>query len=295
MVRPVMLAHRVCPQCGAENLADEPVCFACGASVGKRRAPRERPPVTPWVLYIGALALLALSAVVIFYASHHLASYRQQAEVPTGCMLLAAVALVLFGQYGFLHARRQDRSYWELKRAPQLPLKHAAPGDAVWLRGKIACESPMEVPYLVGQQCVYYHLRVREREEGEQGGWHTTQRDEQVVDFSLQEGDDTLYLPSGDLAIEAPVCVDTFVDSTTQVRVSALFVGWQVSVCGRVADDPPRRRLDRLSEDVCAVVTCHYPDDYLADLSQSERRHRALGWTLSVLATVLLIAACVRV
>jgi hypothetical protein len=231
--------------------------------------------------------------VVVFYASHGIASYRQQAEVPVGCMLLLVVALALLGQYGFLHARRQDRCYWELKRAPQLPLKQAAPGDAVWLRGTIACDTPMEVPYLPGEQCVYYKLRLRER-EGEQGGWHTTQRDEQAVDFSLQDGGDTAYLPSGDLAIEAPVCVDRFVDSSTQVRVSALFVEWQVSVCGRVVDDPSRRRLDRLSEDVCAVVTCQYAADYLADLSRSERRHRAAGWAVSTLAVVLLIATCVR-
>jgi predicted nucleic acid-binding Zn ribbon protein len=288
-----MLPHRVCPQCGTENLTDEPVCFACGAPARKRRAPRERPPATPWVLYVGALALLALFAVVVFYTSHGIASYLQLAEVPIVCMLLLALALVLLGQYGFLHARRQDRCYWELKRAPQLPLKQAAPGDAVWLRGTIACDTPMEVPYLPGEQCVYYKLRVRER-EGEQSGWHTTQRDEQAVDFWLRDGDGTVYLPSGDLGIEAPVCIDSPVDSSTQVRVSALFVGWQVSVCGRVVDDPSRRRLDRLSEDACAVVTCQYAADYLADLSQSERRHRAAGWTLSILALVLLIATCVR-
>ncbi len=285
-----MLKHRVCSQCGAENLAEEPVCFACGAAAGKRRAARERPPETPWVLYVGALAVLGLFGVIAFYASHGIASYRRQAGVSIGEMLFLVAVLVLLGQYGFYRARHQDRSYWELKRAPQLPLKQAGPGDAVWLRGRIACDTPLEVPYLPGQQCVYYELRVREREEGRQGGWRTTQHERQAVDFSLQEGEDTLYVPSGDLAVEAPICVDAPVIRSMRVRVSALFVGWQISVCGRVVDDPPRRRLERLSEEVRAVVTCQYAADYLADISKSERRHRALGWTMSVLAAVLLIA-----
>ncbi len=288
-----MLTHRTCPNCGAENLAEEPVCFACGASARKSRARRERPPETPWFFYLGALALLALFAVIAYQASHGLAEYRLRAGVPAGSGLLLALALAFFGQYGFARARREDRSHWEQARAPHLPLQGAGPGDAVWLRGAIVCDTPLEVPYLPEQQCVYYELLVREREDGQQGGWRTTQRARQAVDFVLQEGEETLYVPSGDLEVDAPVCVDSFVDSATHVKVSALLVGWQLSACGRVVEGPPRR-LDRLSEEVPAVVTCRYRDDYLAAVSKSERRHRAAGWLWSILAAVVLIATVAR-
>ena len=293
MVRLSMLQHRVCPKCGAENLANELVCFSCGAPAN-RPASRERLPETPWFFYLGAYVLLLLFAVVVFYVARGIAGYRQQADIPTASMLLLVLALALFGQYGFALARRQDRSLWEWKRAPQLSLKQVGPGDDVWLRGTIACDSPLDTPYLPDQPCVYYELIVRQRDEDRQRGWRITQHEEQGVDFSLHEADNSLYVPNGDLEVDAPVCVDNLVDDDMRVKVLALLVGWEVSICGRVGGDGAQRLLRRLSDEVPAIVTSKYPKDYLAELSKSERLHRAAGWALSILAGVVLIATFVK-
>lgn len=198
--------------------------------------------------------------------------------------------MVGVGQLAFLEARRRDRRWWRLRRAPQLPLSQAQTGDALWVRGRLACDTPLIAPY-TGQECAYFRYIVREREQG-QAGWRETQRGTNAVDFRLLEGEESVYVPSGDVLFDAPLFGDSFIGSggTTQVRVWALAVGLPCSICGRLAGETSRPRLDPLGEGLPAVATWRLPADYVNLVRRRARVAHKWGWALTILGVLTLIA-----
>lgn len=289
-----MLEHVTCPRCRAPNLKTELVCFACGKLLSKPPRSRERPPSLPWVLWLGLAFALAAFGFVAASASQLLASYQLEAGVPTSRMLLVVVLLLVIGQVALYRARCEDRQWWELKRAPELPLTQVRSGDAVWLRGVVQCDTPLDLPYTMGEKCVYYRAVVKERDSSEKGGWRTTQNETNAVDFVVAGESGAVYLPCGDVRFEAPRFVDTFLDPGIKVQVWAIAVETPISVCGRVDDDGGPRRLVRLSEATPVIATWRFPSDYLAELMARGRRAQCFGWAVSIAAAVALIATVAR-
>jgi hypothetical protein len=218
-----------------------------------------------------------------------LAGYRDRAALPPWYLLAGGLVLVVAGQLAFCEARRRDARSWRLRRAPELPLSRAHTGDAVWARGKVVCDTPV-VPAYFPQECAYYHYVLRER-EADQAGWRVTDRETKAVDFRLVDGDKSVYVPSGCVRFDAPVYVETYVDpgGTMQVKLWAIPIGLQVSLCGRIAGPTSRPRVDALGEDLLGVVTWRSPADYVRVVARRARLALLAGWALTaagVLATI---------
>jgi hypothetical protein len=291
----VMLEHNECPRCGAPNLDSEVCCFACGArlkALPKRYGPRPAGPA-PWPLWVGLLIALALFGLVAYYAVSWLAGYRDRAALPPWYLLAGGFALVVAGQVAFWEARRRDARSWRLRRAPELPLSRAHTGDAVWARGKVVCDTPV-VPAYFPQECAYYHYVLREREQGE-AGWRVSDRQTKAVDFRLMDGDEAVYVPSGCVRFDAPVYVETYVDpgATMQVKLWAIPVGLRVSLCGRIAGQTSRPRVDALGDDLLGVVTWRSPPDYVRVVARRARLALLAGWALTVGGVLSAIAGII--
>ena len=290
-----MLQHIECPRCQAPNLGSEVCCFACGARLKplpKRLGGPPRP--APWPLWIGLLVILGLASLLSCQLVAWLAGYGTRAGFPAWYLPAAGVLMIVGGQVAFSESRRRDARSWHLRRAPQLPLSQAHTGDAVWARGKAACDSAI-VPAYFPQECCYYRYVVRERDPGE-GGWRVTDRDSKAVDFTLVDDAESVYVPSGCVRFDAPLYVETFLnpEGTIQVKLWAIPVGLPVSLCGRIAGETARPRVDPLEEDLPAVVTWRTPQDYVAMLAKQARGVNLLGWALIVLGALGLIAGLVR-
>ncbi len=290
-----MLEHIECPRCGAPNLGSEVCCFACGARL-KALAKRYGPPpagAAPWPLWIGLIIGLILFGLIAFYAVGWLVGYRNRSALPPSYLPVGGVVLVAAGQVAFWEARRRDARSWRLRRAPELPLSQAHTGDAVWARGRVECDTPV-VPAYFPQECTYYHYVLREREHGE-SGWRVTNRETKAVDFRLVDGDESVYVPSGCVHFDAPIYVESYVDvgATMQVKLWAIPVGLPISLCGRIAGQTSQPRVDPLADDVLGIVTWRRPTDYCAFVARRARRAGMLGWALTLLGALALIAGVV--
>jgi hypothetical protein len=288
-----MLEHVACRRCHAPNLTTEAICFACGAPLGRRRRARDAPPVTPWVFWFGIAFALAVVGLLAAVASHWLRAYRIAAGLSDVHMFAAVILLAAVGQAALSRARRRDGQWWELKRAPELPLAQTQAQDAAWIRGFVKSDTPLELPYAGNQKCVYYHVVVKEQ-EADQGGWRTTQNDTNAVDFTVQQESDTIYVPSGGVQFDAPLFVDTYLADGAKAKVWAVAVEVPISVCGRVQVEGEQRVLMRLSDAIPVVVTWRLPSDCVAELAQRGRRAHWFGWAVSALAALLLIATVAR-
>jgi hypothetical protein len=178
-----MLEHTECPRCHAPNLATEVVCFACGASLRARpkRLAGGQPARAPWPLWVGLLFAVVVAGFASWRLAIWLATYRARAALPAWWLPAGGLLLIALGQIAFVEARRRDRRWWGLRRAPELKLSQASVGDTIWARGRLACDTPIIAPY-IGQECAYYRYIVREREPG-QSGWRVTERGTNAVDF----------------------------------------------------------------------------------------------------------------
>ena len=290
-VIPVMLEHVACPHCNAPNLKGEVMCFACGQPLGKRPRARPEMPVVPWVLWLGAVFGLVAFGLFAFSASQWVARYRQQMGIPDARMFALAGILAVAGQVALYWSRREDHAWWELKRAPELPLAQAQSGDAVWIRGAVKCETPLAMPY-AGEACVYYRLVVQERDY--RGRWRMTERDTKAVDFAVAEEAGSIYVPSGGVLFDAPPYVNSFLADGTRIQVWAIVLETPLSVCGRVDGDGKERIFSRLSAAVPAVATWRLAADYLAELARRSRLLQWGGWAASLAAALVLIATLAR-
>ncbi|MFB3881117.1 MAG: hypothetical protein ACE149_07630 [Armatimonadota bacterium] len=291
-----MLQHIECPRCHAPNLSTDYFCFACGTGLKAlpKRLGGAPPAAAPWPMWIGILLLLALAAFFGYHAIVRLAGYRQLAAWPLWYLPAAGAVMVLAGQLAFLEARRREANSWRLKRAPELPLSQSHTGDAVWARGKVACETPI-VPSYFPQECAYYHYVVREREPG-QSGWHVRERDTNAVDFRLVQDDRSVYVPSGCVRFDAPIYIEQYLDPdlSVQLKLWAIPVGLQVALCARIAGDTEHPRAGLIEDDLPGVVTWRLPQDYVAMVAKQARLVSAAGWTLTVFGVIALIAGLVR-
>ena len=287
-----ILQHTECPGCGAPNLTTEVICFACGRSLRPRRKrlPGQPPPEAPWALWIALLIALVAAGFIGWHIASWIAAYRARAALPVWHLPAAGVLLAAAGQIAFHQARRRDRRWWRLRRAPELPLSRAHVGDTIWTRGELQCDTPLVAPY-TAQQCAYYRYVVRERDPGE-AGWRATERGSKVVDFRVTHDEKSVYVPSGAVLFDAPFFGDTFVDSggLTRVRIWALPNGLPVSVCGLLAGDTSRPRMDPLGEGLPIVATWRLPRDYVALVARRAKLAQVWGWTLTLLGALLLIA-----
>lgn len=287
-----MLQHTECPRCHAPNLSTDYCCFACGARLRAlpKRMGGPAPAAPPWPMWIGILLLLGLAGFLGYHAVIHLAGYRRMAAWPVWYLPAAGAAMILGGQIAFLEARRREANSWRLKRAPQLPLSQSHTGDAVWARGKVACDTPI-VPAYFPQECAYYHYVVREREPG-QSGWHVRERDTNAVDFQLVEEGHSVYVPSGCVRFDAPIYVEQFLDpeAAVELKLWAIPVGLPVALCARIAGDASHPRVDPLEPDLPGVVTWRTPQDYVAMVAKQARLTSSGGWALTVLGAIVLIA-----
>lgn len=288
-----MLEHVACRHCQAPNLATETLCFACGQPLRKPARLRERPPSAPWVFWLGMLFALAAVGLLATSASQWIAASRLEAGIPDARMFALIALLAIVGQVGLYRARRDDRHWWVLRRAPELPLSQVHSQDAVWIRGFVQCEAPLDLPYTADQKCVYYHVVVKERDE-DNGGWRTTQNETNAVDFLVRQESDTIYLPSGGVHFEAPLFVDTYLADGVKVQVWALAVEVPISVCGRLDADGGPPVLVQLSDAIPVVATWRLPQDYIAELAKRGRRAWWFGWAASLLAGLVLIATVAR-
>jgi hypothetical protein len=284
-----MLQHVECPHCHAPNLSTEVVCFACGSSL--RALPkhlRSAPAPVPWLLWVGLLVGLVLVGFIGWCAAAWLAGYRLRAAVPKWYFPAAGAVLLVAAQGAFAEARRIDRRWWQLKRAPHLPMAQVHTGDSVWVRGKLQCESALIAPY-TAQECAYYRYLLRERQE-DRAGWHTTEKDSNCVDFTVAEGEKSLYVPSGGVLFDAQLYTEAFLSDTVQVRVWALAVGLPVSVCGQVAGETDQPRMDALGPDLPVVATWREPSDYVALTARRAKLAQGAGWALTAIGALTLIA-----
>lgn len=291
-----VLQHTECPRCGAPNLGSEVCCFACGArlkALPKRYGPPPAGPA-PWPLWVGMIIGLMLFGLIAYYAVGWLAGYRDRAALPPWYLPVGGVVLVAAGQVAFWEARRRDARGWRLRRAPELPLSQAHTGDAVWARGRVECDTPV-IPAYFPQECTYYHYVLREREHGE-AGWRVTRRETKAVDFRLVDGDESVYVPSGCVRFDAPIYVETYVDpgATMQVKLWAIPIGLPISLCGRIAGQTSKPRVDPLGDDLPGIVTWRAPADYCAYVAKRARLIALGGWLLTILGVTAAIAGFVR-
>jgi hypothetical protein len=286
-----MLQHIECPHCHAPNLTAESVCFACGAALKpSRKAHGFRPVEAPWALWLALILALCVGAFAAWHLASWIAGYRTRLAVAAWHLPVAGVGLVAAGQLAFWQARRRDRRRWRLRRAPELNVSQAHVGDVVWTRGRLECDTPLPIPYAT-DLCAYYRYSLRERDPDE-SWWRVTERDTRAVDFRLADGDDSIYVPSGAVLFDAPLYVETFVDpgATIQARVWAFPVGLPVSLCGHLAGDTKRPRMDPLGEDLPVVLTWRTPRDYVALVARRARGAYLLAWTLTFLGALAFIA-----
>jgi len=290
------LQHTECPRCGAPNLRTEVCCFGCGARLKAlpKRFGSAPPAETPWPMWIGLLLILVAAGLISYYAIAWLVVYRQQAPFPAWYFPVGGLAFVLAGQVAFREGRLRDARGWRYRRAPELPLSQAHTGDAVWTLGKVECDTPV-IPAYFPQECAYYHYVLREKEQDE-GGWRVTQRETKAVDFRLVNGSESVYVPSGCVHFDAPIYVESYVDvgGTMQVKLWAIPVGLPVSLCGRIAGQTAQPRVDPLGDDVPGIVTWRAPADYCAFVAKRARRAGLLGWALTLLGGLALIAGIVK-
>lgn len=291
-----MLQHSECPRCHAPNLGSEIVCFACGASLRplpKRFLPA--PAQAPWLLWVGLLVGLAIAGFVGYHLAALLAGYRATVPMPAWYFPAAGAALVIAGQVALVEARKTDRRWWALKRAPELPMSQVHTGDTVWLRGKVQCESPLIAPYTTAE-CVYYRYARQEREEGK-AGWHTVERDTKCIDFEVAQENHSLYVPSGGVLFDAQIYYEGFLDpdGEVQVKVWALPVGIPVSMCGQVAGESDRPRIGPCSDELPVIATWRAPSDYVALTARRAKWAQAAGWFLTVLGALTLIASVAKI
>jgi hypothetical protein len=291
-----ILEHTDCPRCGAPNLGTEVCCFACGARLKAlpKRFGSGSAAGPPWPLWIGLLLILIVCGFIGYHALTWLVGYRNEAAWPYWYLPVAGLALAIAGQVAFRESRRRDARSWRLSRAPELPLSQAHTGDAVWTLGKVACDTPV-IPSYFPQECAYYHYILREREHG-QAGWRITERETKTVDFRLVGEKESVYVPAGCIRVDAPIYVECYLDpgGTMQVKLWAIPIGLPVSLCGRIAGSSRRPRVEHLDADTRAVVTWRAPTDYCAFVAKRARRASLLGWTLTILATLALIAGLVN-
>jgi hypothetical protein len=80
-----------------------------------------------------------------------------------------------------------------------------------------------------------------------------------------------------------------------KARVWALATGAPASVCGELAGESQRPRLDPLGEDLPAVASWREPQAYLAFLQKRARRAQKWGWALTILGTLVFIGGIARV
>jgi len=303
-----MLEHQQCPRCHAPNLSSEVICFACGAGLRPRpkRLWRSPPTQAPLLLWAALLAGLAAAALVGWQVAVWLAGYRFRSTLPSWALPGAGGLLIAAGQIAFAGARRRDRRWWVLKRAPELPMSQAHVGDSVWLRGELGCDSPLIAPYTT-QECAYYRYLLRERDPGE-AGWRTTEYESKCVDFSIvgnaELGADapearsgSVYVPSGDVLFDAPLYTESFIDSagTIQARVWALAAGLPVSVCGQLSGQADRPSLTSPDQELPVVATWRAPKDYVALVARKARVAQGAAWALTILGALALIASVARV
>jgi hypothetical protein len=290
-----MLQHIPCPRCQAPNLTAEYVCFACGAALRplhKRLRPAEAE--LPWVLWVGLVLALAILGLFSWQAVEWLVAYRERAALPWWYWLAAGGSLLVMGQVAFFLSHRSDRRWWRLKRAPLLPLAQARPGDVIWARGRVECETPLLAPY-ANQPCAYYHIVVRERET-EEAGWRTVQRETNAVDFLVTQEADSVHVPSGNVFFDAPLYLDSYGEGSgnLHVRVWALPVGMPASVCGKLEAEGARPRLDAPGEEVPTVATWRSPEAYVTMLERQVRGVRMVGWAASMLGALMLLGGVAR-
>ena len=289
-----MLQHLACPHCGTQNLTTETICFACGEALRPLRPPHDRPPRTPGVMWLGALCLVILLGLGVHFASLWLGRSRLEAGVTDQAMVGTVIALVLAGQVALYLARVDDQRWWELRRAPELPLAQANVGDVVWLRGHLACDTPLDLPYALDMKCCYYRLLRRERVPGK-AEWRTVENERNAVDFRVTEGEESVYVPSGGVAFDAPIIVDSFVEGgDSKVQVWALLLEVPISVCGRLDGEGKDRTLGRPSQESPLVATWQTPPGYLTELYRRTQRLLYSGWAALAVAVLVLIATLVR-
>jgi len=289
-----VLEHVECPRCDTANLTSEVVCFACGAWLRPRRLPKHRAsptPAAPWVMWVGLLLGLAAAGLVALHVTQWVVAQEESAGRPVWHLPAAGALLVAAGQAGFTIARGIDRRWWRLKRAPGLKLGQAHTEDAVWVRGRLECDTPLIAPY-VAKPCAYYRVVVREREEG-QSGWQVKERETRAVDFRLVEESRSVYVPSGGVLFDAPWYIDTFIDpgGSAQARLWVLAVDMPVSVCGRLAGETARPRMDALGEGLPVVATWREPEAYCALVARRARRAQIAGWVATMVGGLALISA----
>jgi len=113
----------------------------------------------------------------------------------------------------------------------------------------------------------------------------------------VADGEKSVYVPSGDVLLDAPLYVETYLDlgGTRLAKVWALPVGLLVSVCGQLAGGSRRPRMDRLGEDLPVVATWREPGAYVQLVAKRAKKARVWGWALTILGALLLIAGLARV
>jgi hypothetical protein len=212
--------------------------------------------------------------------------------LPLWYLPVAGVVLAAAGQLAFREGRRRDRRWWRLSRAPELGLSRAHVGDAIWLRGGIDCDAPLIAPY-VAKECVYYRYVLRERG---QDGWNISERGAKFVDFRIRVGGESVYVPSGGVLFDAPLYAETYLDpgGTRSVRIWALATGLPASVCGQLAGEMTRPRMDSLGEDLPAVATWRDPRAYLTFLRKRAQRAQRWGWALTIIGVLALVGGVAR-
>jgi hypothetical protein len=251
----------------------------------------------PWLLWPALLLGLVMAGLLAWHLAALIAGYRARLQAPSWYFPAAAAALILAGQLGFIEARRSDRRWWRLKRAPQLPIPQARVGDTAWLRGRLHSDSPLVAPY-TSCECAYFRYQLQERDEDDLA-WRTTEHASECVDFVVVETDsprpESVYVPSGGVLFDAPLYAETSLDpGRMQVRVWALGVGLPVSVCGQLAGETGQPRMDALSDELPVVATWRSPKDYVALVARRARLAQISAWTLTILGALVLIASAAR-
>jgi hypothetical protein len=292
-----MLEHVECPRCSAPNLTTEAVCFACGTSLrpSRKRARGGPPAEVPWPFWLALIAAVLAAGLVAWHLAAWIAGFRARSDLAPWHLPAAGAVLVAAGQAAFYQARRRDRRWWRLRRAPELKLSRASVGDALWAHGELACDTPLTAPY-TSQECAYYRYEVRERESDE-AGWRVTERGTKAVDFRLVQNGESVYVPCGSVLFDAPFYGDKYIDSTgiTRVRVWAFPVGGPVSVCGVLVGETSRPRVDALDASLPIVATWRLPGDYVRLVARRARAAYLWGWALTMVGVLVLIAGIVGV